>query len=226
MSNKDDFKDQLGEPLIDDDATPEFIEPTIRRKQRRRMENKSVTNVKNARKPTDTGANIPTLVGLHTHQKTNQVSNKTIPIIGDSNLRHMGRIINTNLIHNRDVNATACVFTNPGMRVEDLLNFLGDKLPGVPDVILHVGTNNIETELLQTTIDRFKRLVLTVNKHAEDRVFQLTEVPPQHNVKTNVKIQRLNIAIKDMCKESTNVRFMQSNLDPPLHLRDNDIHLN
>ena len=232
MLNKDNFKDQLGEPLIDDDATPvpEFIEPTIRRKQRRRMENKSVTNVKNARKPTDTGANIPTVVGLPTHQQTSQVNNKTIPIIGDSNLRHMGRIINTNLIHNRDVNATACVFTNPGMRVEDLLrrlpNFLGDKLPGVPDVILHVGTNNIETELLQTTIDRFKRLVLTVNKHAQDRVFHLTEVPPQHNVKTNVKIQQLNVAIKDMCKESTNVRFIQSNLDPLLHLRDNDIHLN
>ena len=114
--------------------------------------------------------------------------------------------------------------------MEDLLrrlpNFLGDKLPGVPDVILHVGTNNIETELLQTKIDRFKRLVHTVKKHAQDRVFHLTEVAPQHNVKTKVKIQKLNTAIKEMCKESTNVRFIQTNLDLLLHLRDNDIHLN
>ena len=29
-----------------------------------------------------------------------------------------------------------------------------------------------------------------------------------------------------MCKESTNVRFIQTNLDLLLHLQDNDIHLN
>ena len=72
MSNKDTSPDS------------EFIKPTIRRKQHRRMEKKSVTNVKNVRKPTDTGANIPTVVGLP--RPTHQVSNKTIPIIGDSNL--------------------------------------------------------------------------------------------------------------------------------------------
>lgn len=119
------------------------------------------------------------------------------------------------------------MYVNSGMKIEDmhrrLPNFL-EKHPSVPDVILHVGSNNVRDDTLEELINKFERLINTVEMHAKDNTFHLLEIPPQSCSDCLAKVSEINTYLRLRCKDSCNVNFWDTNLLYS-HLKKDGIHL-
>lgn len=140
-----------------------------------------------------------------------------------------------------DKNEVTCIRSYSGLKIQEMITLVQQTAETqscdiVQNVILHVGTNNVNTgENNETVRKNVKKLLATVShKFPNAHVHISSIIPRKGNETTQNTVKSMNNIIKSMCNTS-DVMFIDNtpqfstpngNLKRQLFLRGEDIHLN
>ena len=184
------------------------------KEKQRHVENKSPQN-KDIKHPKVTNSQGNKL--LTDKKKSN------IYILGDSMVKH---IEGWKLTKKTDKNHKIYVRSFPGAKVKFMKDYAKPCIrENDPDhVILHVGTNELNSELLP---ERIAKSIVDVAKNikSEKRSVSISGVVPR-NDDLNNKASEVNKELSRMCKKEKLPFLEHSNINPRAHLNKSRIHLN
>ena len=146
-----------------------------------------------------------------------------IYILGDSMVKH---IEGWKLTKKTDKNHKIYVRSFPGAKVKCMKDYVKPCIrENDPDhVILHVGTNKLNSEFLP---ERIAKSIVDVAKNikSEKRSVSISGVVPR-NDDLNNKASEVNKELSRMCKKEKLPFLEHSNINPRAHLNKSRIHLN
>ena len=155
------------------------------------------------------------------HKTDKKKSN--IYILGDSMVKH---IEGWKLTKKTDKNHKIYVRSFPGAKVKCMKDYAKPCIrENDPDhVILHAGTNELNSELLP---ERIAKSIVDVAKNikSEKRSVSISGVVPR-NDDLNNKASEVNKELSRMCKKEKLPFLEHSNINPRAHLNKSRIHLN
>ena len=155
------------------------------------------------------------------HKTDKKKSN--IYILGDSMVKH---IEGWKLTKKTDKNHKIYVRSFPGAKVKCMKNYVKACIrENDPDhVILHVGTNELNSELLP---ERIAKSIVDVAKNikSEKSSVSISGIVPR-NDDLNNKASEVNKELSRMCKKEKLPFLEHSNINPRAHLNKSRIHLN
>ncbi len=152
----------------------------------------------------------------------NTNSSRSTVIIGDSLLKN---VHGWELKKRCDKGEKIYVKCFPGANTHDLTSYVIPSTERSPDcIILHVGTNDLRSEKSEVEIAReITDLATSISERSIE--VRISELVPRGDALES-KRNKVNISLKELCKQHKFSFIGQSNITPHSHLNNSKIHLN
>ena len=188
-----------------DDITATQVPKQDQRHERNRHSKKDSQKVKEANIPKNTKHNRP-----------------TVAILGDSMLKHLNP---RKIQHGLDHKVTIKTF--PGAGVDEMIHYVRPTLKKKPNhVVLHVGTNDLQTKSPDTLITAISRLGETITQEGNGTELTLSEVITRNdNANLADKVNVFNKKLDELCTEHNWGLIKHDNITR-VHLNNYGLHLN
>ena len=150
-------------------------------------------------------------------------SNKNIYILGDSMVKH---VEGWKLKKSIDKNQNVYVRSFSGAKVKCMKDYvkpcIREKNPDY--VILHVGTNELNSELPP---ERIAKSIVDVakNTQSDSRIVSISGIVPRSD-NFNIKATEVNKELSKMCDQEKLLFLSHSNINPKIYLSKRKLHLN
>ncbi|CAB4024720.1 Furin [Paramuricea clavata] len=189
-----------------DDITATQVPKQDQRHERNRHSKKDSQQVKEANIPKNTKHNRP-----------------TVAILGDSMLKHLNP---RKIQHGLDHKVTIKTF--PGAGVDEMIHYVRPTLQKKTNhVVLHVGTNDLQTKSPDTLITAISRLGETITQEGNGNELTLSEVITRNdNANLADKVNVFNKKLDELCTEHNCRGLIKHDNITKVHLNNYGLHLN
>ena len=217
----DEFEDYKGDNLSDDVVTED---------EKRCLDDRFITNRKKKKKKKKTAKNEDRSEKDHNEElnktkvSSSPKSRQSVYILGDSMVKKLnGFFLTKNIKHKylvkvRPFNSakTRCMHDHAKPTIRDM---------NPEHIILHVGTNDLNTEKSASHIAN-AIIELANSLKSETNTIHVSLIVPR-NDNLNNKANEVNSRLMNMCKQrNINIINHSDNIDPTKHLNESNLHLN
>ena len=143
---------------------------------------------------------------LKSNDSRKKVTNLTISVVGDSNVRRLGQYLRPKM------NEKYTVWTNPGSRLQDVENRAQDMISDSDIVVVHLGTNDAlgkssDNDCLAQCSDSIDKI------HQSTSVPMLVcSVPPTRSMHGQRRVNMINSLLRYKCSMDNKLCFVNTKL--------------